>query len=565
MLEMAKKLEPADPKRFFSLGSILFYLFFLWIVTNALGLNRPLAAHWKDLFPALLLAWVALSNRNRLEDELNSSTHSPCILNLPISGEKALRWYRYRFFQLTWFPTLIFSVLSSAAVHEFSTVSIADLLALASMFFLITYSTSALLGDHLIKILRIPKIWGILWIFSIVLISFYFFTNSRIFYSAPSPSWVVSSAKVISWVFPTTWVTPGKLGNGGAVLAIIWCAYGAFRWIKYPYDFRKTFDENRDYFEVLVDYEADEEFEESRETDQKSQIKDQESCRGVTLEPLQLPSLYESEDLGWTARWIRKFLTKRDVIILETFSDNRDGWTFRANLALCVLPVVFMIQWLITNFFPEGDWKDGLTVWFWGSTTLFNLFALLQLGNGLPRSNEVSETGNLQHSFLAEFPISVREILRVSTKITFARSILMAAILIPFYCATFHLLLPEWKFYAPVWIIPAMLVFWTLSRPLFVAYRFSHTTKYRKNSFIFRLITIPFYLILSFGWVGAGALTSFSLIAFATYDVTPPEVPMTFGFIFGGILLAAIAARGLFEIFYLTLRSRRVDWISPIA
>lgn len=112
-------------------------------------------------------------------------------------------------------------------------------------------------------------------------------------------------------------------------------------------------------------------------------------------------------------------------------------------------------------------------------------------------------------------------------------------------------------------LIPAAIVFWSLSTPIIVSSKVRVSLRRKKGTLPLHFVNSVVILALSVLWLISGIGGMASAYLFAAEG--PAEVGVfLFPAAIGGILLSAVFARVVFEAVHNEIRHRRYDWMSKM-
>ena len=203
---------------------------------------------WQILVYSLILMWSALHIGRRLDDLSTSPNNFPALVNLPITGEEALCWIRYRVLLETGFVTLALCFLISIALHGFVSDSRWALAATTLLFFAIVFATALLGRDAWVQRSRLPKVWGIVTLLTVIGAVLILFTEKKAFLTGGMPEWMQETLSKMCWVLPPSWVMPAHLEGVGGYLASGWIVWGLGWWVMWPKVFAPMFDSPEVFF-----------------------------------------------------------------------------------------------------------------------------------------------------------------------------------------------------------------------------------------------------------------------------------------------------------------------------
>lgn len=564
-----QEMEPPDPtrERWRNAGAPFIFLLYLWIPAGALGAIDPRlrAEHWQSLICCILLLWAAQIGIGILMGAITRQNYHAVFVNLPIQGEHAFRWVRSRFFFEKWFPVLGIGFFCSYAVLDFSFAH-PWILALSTLLqFAMTFATMMLLIEAWLLRSKIVAIWSVA---SLLLVGWMFLlscTNQKIFRIGETPEWMADAILKFTWLLPPSWCMPGRFEGGGAFLALFWIAWGSLRWMKWPKAVARHLDAPQDFMGSFGGF-TDE------DDDEMDFISDEEEVGPVTSElpqevrnneePVRLVAPLAMPLTGWVEKWILRCVGGNNKTLAGAFGDLNRQWTQKTNLMLLVLPIWLCIIWGFTRYFPETQWKETINIWIWVVSIILPVVGLMPFTNAIPRATAMWTPGAQSFPFFSALPVSARDLLRISTRTTLTRCVIMALVATPFSWLLLAVLTPQSDPRAAIWLVPALCCFWATSRPLFVWYRLQAGNRRRRGTWLIHTTTQILSLVLGICWLLSGGVGIVS--GFGFFMATPSGddlwlLPVLAG---GGLIVSAVCARAVFEIYQWQLSRRHFDWLS---
>ncbi len=555
-----KPMERKDPSGWTNV--LWAHLTILGFAGGAFAMIFEKPVHWQFAFASVILVWLA----RILAGQIGSLRYDrlAVLLNLPVLGADILKWRRSRFFLGNWLAPPAFAAASALAIplsgiHPVSTwqTALSAVLLAGTVF-----ATAILLHENLFVRLRVVKLWDYTTVGIVIAAIALYFLHRRAFWFGGLSDWAAHGLLQLTWIFPPSWCLPYRFEHGGMWLALAWTGWGAARWISWPARVGPAFEEPQDLpiafgdFEFPEDDEDDEEDEEIAET---AEIQDFPETRDTDLPaPLAMPGE------GWVDGWIRFVVGNRDAALAGAFTDPARTWTRQTNWVLLAIPFWFLVLWGFTKFYPDFEWKQRIVIWSCILSPVLLCAPLLPFSNALPRATRLWMMGQQQLLFFSAFPVSARDLLRISTKITLARCVVLVAV------ATPVLALAQWILNSPLspwsafWLVPAVACFWANSRPVFIYYRLQSATRRRAGpvALAIHLASGVALVILAIAWLAAGAIGVFSGLGFCAGDLEGNDFRLLPALALGGLLTSALCARAIFEIFHWKLRQRHFDWLT---
>jgi hypothetical protein len=563
-----KAMENRDGRSIFDTIKSLFGLALAGFIAAAmLGVFDTRPIHWVGMIGVLLLMAVALLGPGAFYNTAMRLGYYTVLVNLPVRGETALGWVRENFFRKYLLKLAGSSLLVAVSAQDFSFANPLQIAATFLLFFSTTTATISLLNDPWLRKTNIKLVWGGVYAVSGFLLLYYLYRNDRVFEPGGSAEWLIDLATMVTWIFPQGWVMPGRFESGGAFLAIPWCAWGLYRWISMPRDMGAEYDRPQDYATAFggfgLDDEWDEEYGENlyelQEEDIRSDHTAKESDGAAALESLQVPGETKG---GWVDDFVLRFLDSRERMIAFAMNDGRIDSTSGTNLFLKYSPIWLLMLWLFTAVVTIDHWREMGTVWLGLISIGLAVVYLVPVTNGLPMTSRWWQLGSQGVPFFALLPVTAREILKISSRITFARCLLMFPIGAVFLTLMVKILGVELSIVETVGFVCSGTLVWILSRPAFVWYRLQSMARQRSGVRLGHLFYQATELICGLFWHVGAAGCVISVFALSSWMDTGEELFETLLVLSAGALCCFLGARGTFEIFLLRLRHRKFDWLS---
>ncbi|MFC7339255.1 hypothetical protein ACFQY0_18825 [Haloferula chungangensis] len=563
------KLKPPDQSSagafLRSLGSLVL---FVGGVSMLLGIpyEEVRGLHWQTLLTAMLHMFVAHAGSGKLYETATRLGASTVLVNLPIAGIHAARWIRSCYLRRHWLTPLIASVICSFALIESPLDHPLKLVSTSLLLFATTMSSVMLLGDERLLKFRIPSIWQLLFLGLGLLLSILYFTQPGIFLEGNSPRWVAKAITAIAWLYPPTWVLPEALSSGGVLLAAIWISWGFIRWASWPRKIAGFFDTPQDFLGAWGNFGYDEiddldsvelEPDNSRAIARGSLSSKDEPDEFVLPEPLSITAK------GWVDRWINRCIGLRDRHIAGAITLPNGNYTWRTNLVLKITPIWLLAVAIFAFTFKDGELKDSIILWIWLLTPLIIGLGLFPFTNAISRATSTWYIGEQSILFFSGLPISMRDILRISSKITTARTLIFILIGAPVAAIQLTLLNEDINPWMAFMAVPSIGLTWILSRPVFIWSRLQERSKGRKRAIIrFGLGTL-LSIALAFVWLIAGGSSLLSTYFLLVADMGSKDFTISLLLLLGAQTICGLAARATFEIRRWQSNQQVIDWLKP--
>ncbi len=563
-----RTMEPADGgnnlSSFFLRKLGLLYL--AHIIAGMLGAYDETlrSAHWQSLIICILLIWHVQIAIGGLLDQLTRDGRHAVLPNLPIRGEHAFRWARQQFFIDRSITLACLNSLFAFALHDFTFAAPWKLAATCLLISAMSIASVQVLQQPWLERLHFLRNWSICslllsgWMILLV------FTNKKIFRVGHTPEWLEDAIRLFTWLLPPSWVFPGRFEDGGAILALVWIIYGFVLWKQWPVVAAPFLDSPRDFDGGFGGFDEDED-QENREAPNNDIDSDHSPGERLPIRGLPPPMAIARD--GWVERWVMWWIPDRDKAVAGAFCEQRPGWTKRANWMLRFLPLWLAAIWVFIHFCPESfAWKATITIWICVISTVLPLFGLLPFSNAISRAYSVCSSSGQILTFFSALPVSTRALLRVSMRITIARSIVFAVIGIPYACLFQSILDPDAPLIVSIWLVSAFCCSWITARPMLVAYRLWKTNRLKHGGGL--LVGHGLLAIIGSALVIAAPLSAIFGIGFGFAGISCALENQDSGLYalgaLGGLALSGLCSRAVFEIYHWHLKRRCFDWISSV-
>lgn len=543
-------------------------IFFAYVPATFLGAYdvRLRTEHWQTLICCVLLMWTIQFAIAGLGTPLTRNGFHAVLPNLPISGQHAFRWARHRFFVEKWFSHFCICFLCAFAFHDFSFHSPWSIAAFTLLLQAMVIASVQVLQHPWLERFRVQRIANISLLLLIAWMLFLLFANKRIFRIGETPEWLADAILLLTWLFPPSWVLPGRFESGGALLALAWISIGIHLWKKWPANASPYLDKPRDFPGSFGDFSEDEDMDDEENLTGSGYPDEAWEENGGQTGILPAPASVFTE--GWVERWVLRWIPEKDRPAAGIFCDIAPSWTFRANWTLRILPLWLLASWLFFRFFPHSESRETITIWIWIISIVLPLIGLMPFSNTVTTSAFPWSSNGQTFPFFAALPVSVRSLLRISMRVTIARCILMVMIGAPYACLLMIVLIPEATVLEALligpWMVSAVCIAWTTARPILVYYRLQAGNRRKNGSWEY--VTHGLLVILNIALSIVALLAAvIGVVSGLGYIGTTPDghevwsLPMGAA---GGLLLSAICSRAVFEIYHWRLKGRHLDWIT---
>lgn len=562
----ARTMEPAES---YPLGStfrrLLNHVFVLAMAAMFLGGPQGvhLADHWRELIACLMvMAMAATGNSNLHQTAADCGMHT-VIPNLPIRGESALRWVRSRYLiGHAWTVTTLCFVIAFT-LSGFSITSTISVARHAVLLLAVTFATMMLVDDEWLQRLKVNRALLLVSVISAVgLFGIYIFRR-HYFITGHTPEWAINGLRGLIWMFPPSWTMPGRFESGGAWLAAGWIGWGLWKWIAWPRAIGFAFDEPQDLIGAFgsCGFEDDEEDHGPMHESEASLMNEVESPAGKPGCPIALPPPLAMARAGWVDHWIGIVLGVRNRHLAAALCDPSATWTKQTNWLIVFSPVWLALAWAFMAWLPDSERKEFIVLWIWIVSIAVMTVGLLPFTNAIPRAMSSWPMGAQQMPFFAGIPVNARDLLRVSTRITVARCLVMALVGGVFFPIQWMIFEPADSHWPIVALVIAITIFWSLSRPAFISYRLRSPNLRRRGIWMVDVLAMALSVLLGVGWLLAGVVGIFATFILASLGDSSGELGWSLLLAFGGLTVSGLCARAVFEIHHWQIRRGHFDWL----
>ncbi len=411
-------------------------------------------------------------------------------------------------------------------------------MAVALLLGAVTYSTVILRENRWIAKIHLVKFWyAATWSVIAYLVAIYL--NEM----AETPFLPPEHDGRILWTLPPAWVMPGFLEKGGIVPAAVWIFLGALSWVRWPSTTHPWYDKPYDFFGAFGSF-AREETHSPRPPETPA----------AEIERQPEPAV----EKGWVDRLIYRSFSSAEKPVAMALLDPGKYRTFTTNLVLVLAPLWLLGAWAGRDLIPAGDSGASLRTVFWIIPAITMLLTIFPHSNGIRRATDPYPFGGGHIPFFCTLPVSIRDLLRVSQKLTLVRGAIFCLIATPF----FYLLaiidgMPEVAA-GLLGAIPVFTAVWVLSRPVLVWHRIQAAMKRKRGILLLHYASGGVEVILFFLWALSGccgvAAAYFWAAETTEFLLLPASVC--------GIILSGVFSRIILEIAINEMRHRRYDWIA---
>ncbi len=567
-----RAVERGDGRSLYKLLKSLFgWAFAGFIAAVFLGVFDTRPSHWVGLMGAMLLMAVVVLSSGAFYNTAIRMGYNTVLVNLPVPGETSLGWIRENFFR-EFSPKLIgSSLLVALAAHGFSFANPLQIAATSLLLFTTTTATVPLLDDPWLRKICLKLVWIFVYVISGLMLIYFMFRNNRVFEPRGSAEWLINLVTMVTWIFPQGWVMPGRFESGGAFLAIPWCAWGLHRWISLPRDMGAAYDRPQDYATAFGSFGLDEEWDEGYEEDFGRDFSDfpednipsdhavNEPDGAAAFEALKVRGETTG---GWVDDFVLGFLNSRYRMIAYAMNDGRIDSTSLTHFFLKFSAIWLPALWLLGMVLSDHLMPENGKTWLGIISFVITVFCLFPITNGLPMASRWWQMGAQAVPFFALLPITARDIVKISTRMSLARCLVMFPIGSIFLILVAKMIGgEEFTVFDIVTLFGSVTLVWILSRPIFVWYSLQSMARRRSGVRLGHLLYQAMELIFCLVWLAgsAGCVICVFVLSILERGV---EFNETLVILAVCALCCFVGARAAFEIFYIRLRYRKYDWLS---
>lgn len=460
------------------------------------------------------------------------------LVNLPARRQLAFGYVRSRFLRKFWLIAFVYS-----AAIAFGLYGLDVLKALTSFFlsFGIIIGTVSFSNTRWFARSHIQKLWYLTGSILGLALFYLFIKDFEKGVLGSMEPWI----DLMLWVLPPAWISPGKIDSGGLFLAILWICLGIWSWVRWPSTLSPGYDRPGDFATdrgMSASYET---FEDSETT--------------TTPEALDYPDELASDSgNGWVNRLVMKSIPAGEIAIARAILEAGKGWAKHVHLFLLLAPIWLLACWIFREHIPSDEAGDLIVIAEWLVPITYIVLTIFPYSNSIPRATNPYPLGSGHVPFFTTLPVSIRNLLSISQRVTIVRSVIFGLLSTPFFWAL--AVINEVPDVAAGLLggIPTFTVIWCVSRPVFIWHRIQAATKCKRGVFFIRCATASVEVILFFLWL----LASFCAVAAGFVWASERTSALLIPGAVGAFVLSAIFSRVLLEIAINEIRHRRYDWVS---
>lgn len=521
-----------------------YVLYSTWDSSTPLLLRRSVCAIAMMLLARLGAGQIAMS--------FVKASFFGTLVNLPIRGRVALTFVRGIFLRMFWLPALVGALIGAVFLHYPN--GPVDFPAILATWFLLTaivWATASLAQTQWLNRLHIVKIWQ--WTACLLIGCFFIF--NWLAKGAGDPLISASAQEnlfdSLLWIFPPVWVFPGKIMDGGLIPAVAWICLGAWHWFRWPSRAFPDYDRPMDFLSAFGSIGS---------ADETGEIGSPLADNAELILPDPPP---RPPTTGWVERLIAASIPAGDLAAAGAFMPG-SNYSRAANLT-----AAFAVIWLLAFGFgrtpsPGEPYRDFVLLIAWAVPAIVSVIGILPFADHMKIAVKTFTVGNTPVPSFTTLPVSLRSLLRISSRIAIVRTIIAVAISAPFFWLLARILQLPGIGTGLLAMITAIGTAWILAVPAVLANRLdSHLTR-KKGSF-------PLILATSLAQVPIGFLfvtTSLAGIGLSfAWGMGSPDGEYAIFLLPAALICLAFGgamSRLLFEILHFSIRQRRYDWKSKV-
>lgn len=519
-------------------------LLYIAHMMGAFDANRRILP-WQYLVCGVAMLWLSKLYANLATSPIAGPYAT--LINLPVKGETLFKLARRSFF-VRFAPWLIplsapFSYAAGGYTWSESWLMTISTALLAAT----TLATAIILYDASLGQSGVRKVYIRMFQFFPLVMLLAYQSSDRYLTTGGTPVWLEDGISLITWLLPASWCLPGRVEHGGGVVAFLWCLFGFSKWVSWPRRLGRLFDGPRDFY--INGAGQEEELTEPSETDETISI--------TTLAaPLSVPGD------GWVERWVRRVIGRKDVLIAGVLVEQNVNWTKNTNMAICLCPVLLALNWVIVKTPNDIHWYESAVFCTWIVSAMAVPLLLQQTSNAVPRMMGQWSSGPQALPFLALLPINVRDVLRVSMRITFARTVILAAISLPYFWCLCSIHETALKPLDMLWLLLSYSWVAVTSRPLFILNRVQSICRCRGRMFLVNCALVGIISLVALTWLAASIVGIGLGVSWMGLARSDGDFGVIAALSLGGLVVSALCARAAFEIHRWRLKRNHYDWVS---
>ncbi|MCF7785076.1 MAG: hypothetical protein K9N47_03085 [Prosthecobacter sp.] len=518
------------------------------------GLSIPQfrAAAWRDFMLAGAVMMTSRLSGQQFHWLLNSSPTTNVLWHLPVAGRDICRWARLIYLRgsLNLLPRMTvvawawlgFPLVETAWMNILWSGIMLWLIMLACVQH---HSLPLGAGRLLGKIWNVTlAIWGGLVVYAWV-------GNKHPSHGLLPPAWVSQVCAPVSWVLPAQWVMHARENQIALVLTLVCLVAGGLFWWRFPDALGGAYDQLDTEALPAIEIETEEPaYAEAEDLARPVAVPEPPAMEAVqVLACIQQAAANETSLVreGWIEKLLLSLLNERDRMLGPILVGLHAGWTGRWWKAVRICTLLLLTSYALLAFGTRWIKAETLEVWIVIVPLLVVVGYTFPVSNSIPLAMLSWPSGQHGMPLFAGLPISMRDLLRVSLRITVARMVACLALALP-VIAGLCVLLDHPK------AIPAMLgtavilaISWRCIRPVFIYYRLQQVSRPGRRHRLWHacadLLILPIALAIPFSVI----------LSVAVFQAQPEWLAVS-------LPLTACCARAVYAVFHWRVRAQKVDW-----
>ncbi len=549
-------MEPSDLRTWPRIKTLLKFVFWEAVLAFAfcqlVGLTTPKLREtaWRDF---MLAGAVMLTSRlvcMRLFWLLQSSPTMNVLWHLPVAGRDICRWAR-RTSLLGALKLLPRMTVAAWAWLGFPSLEVSWMQTLWNGCVLWLVMLACVQHcSHARGVGRwVGKFWNLTLGFWVCLSIYALLWEKNLTHGQPLPAWITQVCAPAAWVLPAQWAMHAQENQIALVLALVCIAFGGLLWWGLPDSLAIAYD--RLVHAAVPESKEPEEFE-----DEKLSLQEPEALQAGQVIPVIREAADNEAPLvreGWIEKLLLVLLQKRDRMLGPILIGQQAGWTGRWWKGVRICTLLLVASYALLEFGTGLIKAETLEFWIQILPVLVVVGFTFPLSNSIPLATLSWPLGQHGMPLFAGLPISMRDLLRVSFRITVARMIACLALALPVIAAQCALLNHKKAMPAMLGIAVILSISWLLIRPAFIYYRLQEMSRpgnrHRFGHACAYLLIVPLALGILFS----------TLFSVTIFQAEPAWLAV-------GLTVTTCCARAIYAIFHWRVRTHKVDWIndSPV-
>lgn len=543
-------MEPSDLRTWPRIKTLLKFVFWeavlAFVFCQLVGLNSPKLreAAWRDFMLASAVMMTSRVLSLRLFWLLQSSPTMNVLWHLPVAGRDICRWVR-RTSLLGSLKLLPRMTVAAWAWQSFPSLEVSWMQTLWNGFALWLVMLACV--QHCSHAQGVGRLVGKFWNLTLgvwLCLSLYaLLWEKNLASGQPLPAWITQVCAPAAWVLPAQWAMHAQENQTALVLALVCVAFGGLLWWRLPDALAIAYDRL-----VLIAVPASKGLEEAEE--EKLARQEPEALQaGHVMTVIRQAADEETSFVreGWIEKLLLMLLQKRDRMLGPNLIDLQAGWTSRWWKGVRICTLFLAIAYALMEFGSGLIKAETLEFWIHILPLIVVVGYTFPLSNSIPLATLSYPLSQHGMPLFAGLPICMRDLLRVSFRITVARMIAFLALALPVIAAQCTLLNHKKAIPAMLGIAVILSISWILLRPAFIYYRLQEMSRpgnrHRFGHACAYLLIVPLALGILFS----------TLFSVTMIQANPawPAVALT---------VTACCARAIYAIFQWRVRTRKVDW-----